>query len=65
MHDVREIDEIKGGFGVVTEAIEAPSLSGKVEFHGTSWNAVAEAPIAKGTRVEILRRDNLTLHVKE
>jgi membrane protein implicated in regulation of membrane protease activity len=36
----------------------------KVEFNGTLWNAEVDEFIAKGTRVEIVERNNLVLKVK-
>ena len=48
---------------VVKKAITV-DLGGKVEFHGTSWQAEAETEIPEGTVVEIVGKDNLTLKVK-
>ena len=41
-----------------------PNIGGKVEFHGTNWNAVADKEIEVGAVVEITGKDNLTLKVK-
>lgn len=56
-------DDVAGSHAAVVEAI-APDQPGKVEFRGSNWNACANTSIAVGARVEILRRDNLTLVVK-
>lgn len=37
--------------------------AGHVFFHGERWNAVADEPIAAGSRVRIIGRDGLTLSV--
>jgi len=62
--DVSTLDNVSGERAIVIEDIIPRSLSGKVEFHGTQWNAAAETEIKKGTTVEILRRNDLTLTVK-
>ena len=41
-----------------------PKLGGKVEFHGTNWEAQAEQEIAEGAVVEIVGKDNITLKVR-
>ncbi len=64
MDDVAKLDDVKGERAVVVEDIVPNNLAGKVEFHGTNWNATAEAEIKKGTPVEILGREDLTLRVK-
>ncbi len=57
-------DGAVGESAVVTEDIEPNSPRGKVEFHGTSWNADADVEIKKGTKVTIVGRKDLTLKVK-
>jgi len=64
MDDVAELDDVKGERAVVVEDIIPKSLTGKVEFHGTMWNADAETEVPKGTTVEVVERTNLTLKVK-
>ena len=64
LDDITTLDDVKGGHARVVEDIIPSHLSGKVEFHGTNWNAVADAEIKKGTPVEILGREDLTLRVK-
>ena len=48
---------------VVTREIY-PQAGGKVEFHGTNWNAEADEIINRGTSVEIIGKNNITLKVK-
>ncbi len=59
----RSIDDIKGERAIALSDID-PSIGGKVEFHGTLWNAESVVAIAKGASVEVLERNNLTLKVK-
>lgn len=61
--DAASFDDVKGEKAIVTEEI-VPVRGGKVEFHGTQWNAESESAIAVGTTVEITERNNLTLTVK-
>jgi len=56
------VEAVVGG-AVVVETI-APKAGGKVELHGTNWAAVADAGIPKGTAVEVIGKENLTLKVK-
>lgn len=53
-----------GETAIVTEDILPNSPKGKVEFHGSFWNADADVEIAKGKKVTVLSRRNLTLKVK-
>ena len=57
------LQEFVGGKAVVIRQID-PQTGGKVEFHGTSWNAEAGEKIDKGTSVEIIGKNNITLKVK-
>lgn len=57
------LDDFVGQRAVVKEKI-VPKLGGKVEFHGTNWEARADEEIAAGTVVEIVSKDNITLTVK-
>ena len=41
-----------------------PKFPGRVEFHGTTWLAEADAEIPEGSVVQITNKDNLTLKVK-
>ncbi len=56
-------DEFTGSRAVVIESIIPPNR-GKVELHGTNWNAEAKTEIQKGQTVEVIRKENLTLFVK-
>jgi len=58
-----DLDEFVGQHAVVKERI-VPRLGGKVELHGTNWQAVADGEIAEGAAVEVVSKDNLTLKVK-
>jgi inner membrane protein len=58
-----DLQDFLGRRAVVMEKI-GPNLTGKVEFHGTNWQASAEEEIAEGVAVEIIGKDNLTLKVK-
>jgi membrane protein implicated in regulation of membrane protease activity len=59
----KDLNEFIGERAVVKEKI-TPKAGGKVELHGTNWNARADEEIAAGTVVEIIAEDNLTLKVK-
>ncbi|MCK4293479.1 MAG: NfeD family protein [Planctomycetes bacterium] len=62
--DLRQnLEEFVGQRAVVVDKI-VPKAGGKVEFHGTSWEAQAEQEIAAGAVVEIIGKDNITLKVK-
>jgi len=56
-------NEFIGQKATVKTAIDS-KLGGKVELHGTDWQAVSDEDIAEGTVVEIIDKDNLTLKVK-
>ena len=58
-----DLNEFVGERAVVKEKI-TPKAGGRVEFHGTDWEAVADVEIAEGTVVEIIGKDNITLKVK-
>lgn len=58
------MEKFNGETAVVTEDIIPNSTKGKVEFHGSFWNADAETEIAKGQKVTVLTRHNLTLKVQ-
>jgi len=50
-----------GEIGVVKRAIRP---DGKVFVHGELWNATAKEPILEGTRVNVVKVDNLVLEVE-
>ncbi|MEJ2704556.1 MAG: NfeD family protein [Sedimentisphaerales bacterium] len=58
-----DLEEFVGERAVVKKKI-LPKLGGKVEFHGTHWEAQADEEIAEGTVVEIVEKSNITLKVK-
>jgi membrane protein implicated in regulation of membrane protease activity len=63
-----EIGELSKEFAgeqamVVAEIV--PDKPGKVEFHGTNWEAEADEPIASGERVEIVGQRSIRLKVKK
>lgn len=57
-------DDTLGKRVLVVEEINPPHLKGKVELNGTHWNATADDVIRKGTLVEVLSRQGLTLTVR-
>ena len=60
-------DELSSAFvgehAVVTQEI-LPPARGRVEFHGSDWDAESDELIAAGTTVEIINTNSITLHVK-
>ena len=62
--DMREdLSDFVGQKAVVISKI-TPSQGGKVEFHGTNWEAESDEEIAAGVVVKITGKENLTLKVK-
>jgi len=59
-----DMEEFVGETGIVKEDIRG-KIKGRVELHGTNWDAVAEDDIPAGTMVEITGKDNLTLKVRK
>ena len=63
----QEFDDVDADFigrQAVVEVKIVPDSPGKVEFNGTLWAATADIPIAKGARVQVTGKNNLTLKVK-
>ncbi len=58
-----DLVDFVGERAVVIQKI-TPKLPGKVDLHGTPWQASADAEIAEGSVVEVIAKDNLTLKVK-
>jgi inner membrane protein len=58
------MDDVRGQRAIVLQPITPGTPGGRVEFHGTSWNAEADVMIPIGQMVEITGQDNLTLRVK-
>lgn len=66
--DVKEstdelLHELVGKKATVTREIR-PDHDGRVEVHGTNWNAEADEAIPEGTTVEIVGKRNITLKVQ-
>ena len=59
----QNLEDYIGQRAIVRKKIEI-GLGGRVEFHGTEWNAYADTEIPEGKVVEIIGKDNLTLKVK-
>lgn len=59
----QDLDDFVGQRAVVKEKI-VPRTGGKVEFHGTDWQAIADGEIPEGAAVEVVGKDNLTLKVR-
>ena len=60
----KELDDFIGQKATVIESID-PRKSGKVEFHGTQWEAESHERIEKNEIVKIAGKDNLILKVKK
>ncbi len=58
------MEDVRGQRAVVLQPITPGTPGGRVEFHGTSWQAEADVAIPAGQMVEITAQDNLTLRVK-
>lgn len=59
----QDLNEFIGERAIVKEKITL-NAGGKVELHGTNWEAEADEEIAEGTVVRIVGKDNITLKVK-
>jgi membrane protein implicated in regulation of membrane protease activity len=53
-----------GSYGIMATDVTPDGPFGKVEVHGTLWNAEVFEPIPKGTRVIVAAQDNLNLIVQ-
>lgn len=58
-----ELKEFIGQRAIVSREI-TPRFKGKVEFHGSYWDATADQTIGVGEPVEIVDKNNITLIVK-
>lgn len=58
-----EMQEYVGQTAIVRSEIKG-KIKGRVEFHGTNWDAIADDNIPNGAAVEIISKDNLTFKVK-
>jgi inner membrane protein len=61
---LRSENSLVGSTGVLTTDLGQGSVLGKVEIHGTLWNAESLEPISRGTCVIVVAQDNLTLIVE-
>jgi len=61
--NMEELEEYLGKKAVVVAEITEAN-QGKVEFRGSTWKAEAYETIPKGTTVEIIDKNNITLVVK-
>ncbi|MDO5674734.1 MAG: NfeD family protein [bacterium] len=52
--------------GAMAEVVEdiVPPAAGKVKYGGTFWQAVSDEPVARGSRVRVLAKNNLSLTVE-
>jgi len=48
----------------VTEEINPP-YDGKIEFHGTQWSANSSYKIEPGSKIKIIKQNNLTFTVEK
>jgi inner membrane protein len=60
----KNIESYIGETATVIEKISKNS-PGKIEFHGTSWKAIAEVDIECGENIVIIKQNNLTFEVKK
>jgi membrane protein implicated in regulation of membrane protease activity len=60
---IEDISSVVGEHVLVLEDL-TPHVTGKVELHGTSWQAISDVPVKKGIEVVVVEQDNLTLKVK-
>jgi inner membrane protein len=59
----RNLEEFAGKRVLVLEDI-TPAGGGRVEFRGSTWNAVSDESFRKGDTATIVRNDGLTLIIK-
>jgi len=59
----QDLEDFVGQRAVVVQKI-TPKMPGKVELHGTNWEAEADEEIEEGQAVEVIGKDNITLKVK-
>ncbi|NQS72161.1 MAG: NfeD family protein [Desulfobulbaceae bacterium] len=65
---VFEVDELDDFVpqGAIAEVVEdiVPPAGGRIRYGGTFWHAVAEQPLARGTKVRVLAKNNLIITVE-
>ena len=62
--EVCDFDEFTGRHVTVVRDIPAGGV-GKIEYHGSEWNARSGEAIEAGVEVEIVSKEGLTLNVKK
>ena len=55
-------NEFAGKIAIVTEKI-SPQEPGRIEFRGSPWQAISSEILKVGTKVIIIKNDNITLYV--
>jgi len=58
-----ELDGFVGEKAIVTKQI-APNIQGRVEFHGSNWDAESDEFIEEGTTVKIVGKNSITFRVE-
>ncbi len=56
-------DEFTGKEGIATSGFK-PGKKGKVEFKGTTWDAISKSEVKPGERVVIIEKESITLIVE-
>lgn len=59
-----DMDGFVGERCVVVKEITG-TIKGRVELHGTDWDAEADETISEGSAVEVISKKNITLKVKK
>jgi membrane protein implicated in regulation of membrane protease activity len=59
-----EMDDYRGQRATVVADIAPGTEGGRVEYHGTVWQAEAQVPLAAGTAVRIVSREGLRFTVQ-
>jgi membrane protein implicated in regulation of membrane protease activity len=58
------MEDVRGERAVALTDIHPNKLDGEVEFNGSTWKAVSDVEIRKGSTVEIVERNNLVPTLK-
>ncbi|MDH3976750.1 MAG: NfeD family protein [Deltaproteobacteria bacterium] len=59
-----DMDELIGETARVIKEI-GPGIKGRVELHGTGWDAKADEKIVQGAMVKVVDKESITLKVKK
>lgn len=57
------LDDFSGGRATVIREIR-PNMPGRVEFHGSHWDAESDEEIPEGAQVVVVGKNNITLKVR-